>query len=205
MTPVSTTRPEPTLRTPHRPAPTRDTEQRFEDALARNTSEDREADMPSGMREKASSEPASGLLLQGHLGKGRDEGDQRRASRGLDEISRPEPGGANGHPAQAQASVMSDAAPAQSSSTMLTASYAEMAMRMALPQGAHGAETSILMTDPRWIASQAVLVQDSAGAMSLDIGARQDGGSEQQRQELKARLEARGHRIADIRIHPVDR
>lgn len=205
MTPVSTTRSEPTLRTPNRPAPTRDTEQRFEDALARNTSEDREADMPSGMREKASSELASGLLLQGHLGKGRDEGDQRRASRGLDEISRPESGAAHAHPAQAKTSAVPDAASAQSSPAMLTANFAEMAMRMALPQGAHGAETSVLMTDPRSIASQAVVVQDSAGAMSLDIGARQDGSSEQQRQELKARLEARGHRIANIRIHPVDR
>lgn len=205
MTPVSATRTEQTFRTPDRPAPTRDTEQRFEDALARKISEDRETDTPSEMPEDASSETAGGPLLQAHLGKGRDEGDQRQASRGLDEISSPEPGAAHAHPVQTHASSGPDGALAQSSPAMLTASFAEMAMRMALPQGAHSAETSVLMTDPRSIATQAVLVQDSAGAMSLDIGARQDGSSEQQRQELKARLEARGHRIADIRIHPVDR
>lgn len=205
MTHVSTIRSEPTLRTPDRPALTRDTEQRFEDALARTTREDGEAEMPGEPRDKLSDEPAGGLFLQAHLGKGRDESDQRRASRGLDELSRSEPGTANANSVQARPSALQDAAPAQSSPAMPTASFAEMAMRMALPQGMHGAETNLLMTDPRSIASHAVIVHDSAGAMSLDIGARQDGSSEQQRQELKARLEARGHQLSSIRIHQVDR
>jgi hypothetical protein len=204
MTPVSATRPEPTVRAHHRQAPTRDTEQRFEDALTRNTSQGRDADTAKGIQEKTPNEPAAGPMLLGQFGHGRDEGDQRRASRGLDEISRPETNGP-AHSTQASAPVKSDVTPAQPVSTMLPTSHAEMALRMALPQAVQGAETSVLMTDPRSIASQAVVVQDSAGTMSLDIGAGQDGSSEQQRQELKARLEARGHRIASIRIHPVDR
>jgi hypothetical protein len=36
--------------------------------------------------------------------------------------------------------------------------------------------------------------------MPLDIGARQDGNAEQQRQQLKARLKA----FANIRVHPID-
>jgi hypothetical protein len=204
MTPISRIQSEPIPRTYDRPAPPRDKEQRFEDALARNTSEDRDADTPAEAREKASGELAGDILLPANLGKGRDEGDQRRASRGLDETSCPEFGAANAHFAQVHTSVVPDAAPAQSSSAMPTASFAEMAMRMALPQGVHSVETSLLMTDPRWIASRAVIVQDSSGAMSLDVGTRQDGSSEQQRQELRARLEARGHRLASIRMHQID-
>lgn len=204
MTPVSATRPEPTVRTHHRQAPTRDTEQRFEDALTRHAGDDREADMIKGTQEKTPDESAGGPVFQGQFGRSRDEGDQRRASRGLDEVSRSETSGPP-HSIQASAPVKSDVTPAQPVSTMLPKSHAEMALRMALPQAVQGAETSVLMTDPRSIASQAVVVRDSAGTMSLDIGARQDGNSEQQRQELKARLEARGHRIADIRVHSIDR
>lgn len=202
MTPISRIQSEPIVRTYDRPAPPRDKEQRFEDALARNTSEDHDADTPGEAREKASGEPAGGVFLHAHLGKDREEGDQRRASRGSNENSRSEP--AYAHPIQTYASSMPHAAPAQSGPASPSASTAEMAMRMAMPQGVHGAETNLLMTDPRSIASQAIIVQDSAGAMSLDIDAGQDGSSEQQRQELKARLEARGHRLARIRMHQID-
>lgn len=202
MTPISTIQSEPILRAYDRSAAPCDKEQRFEDALTRNTSEDRDADTPDEALENASGEPARGFFLHAHLGKDREEGDRRWASRGLNENSRSEP--ANAHPIQTHASAVSDAVPAQSSHALPSTSTAEMAMRMALPQGMHGAETSLLMTDPRSIASQAVIVQDSAGAMSLDIDARQDGSSEQQRQELKARLEARGHRLASIRMHQID-
>lgn len=54
------------------------------------------------------------------------------------------------------------------------------------------------MTDQRWIASHAVVRRDDSGGLPVDIQARSDSDSEQQRQALRARLEARGHRVTAI-------
>ncbi|AHE54857.1 hypothetical protein [Sphingomonas sanxanigenens] len=85
-------------------------------------------------------------------------------------------------------------------SANLSASFAEIVARIDMPASATGGETLLTMSDTRWLATQAVIARDDAGGLMLDIDARGDD-AEQQREALKARLEARGHRVGKIRIN----
>lgn len=80
----------------------------------------------------------------------------------------------------------------------IASSHHDFANRIGLPAQASGAETQLTMTDQRWLASHAVVRRDESGGLSVDIQARSDGDSEQQREALRSRLEARGHRVAAI-------
>lgn len=84
-------------------------------------------------------------------------------------------------------------------SANLPTSFAEMVARIEMPASATGGETLLTMSDTRWLATQAVISRDDAGGLMLDIDSRGDD-AERQRDELKARLEARGHRVGEIRI-----
>lgn len=84
-------------------------------------------------------------------------------------------------------------------SANLSSSFAEIVARIEMPASATGGETLLTMSDTRWLATQAVIARDEAGGLMLDIDARGDD-AQQQREALKARLEARGHRVGSIRI-----
>ncbi|MGF7146932.1 hypothetical protein FHS96_000541 [Sphingomonas zeicaulis] len=85
-------------------------------------------------------------------------------------------------------------------SAALSASFADIVARMDMPTSATGGETLLTMSDTRWLATQAVIARDDAGGLMLDIDARGED-AEKQREALKARLEARGHRVGEIRIN----
>lgn len=78
------------------------------------------------------------------------------------------------------APVKSDVAPVQSSFTMPPTSDVEMTLRMALPQGVHGADTILLIIDPRLLIPQAVLVRNPQGRCRWTSG--RGSNAEQQRQ-----------------------
>lgn len=106
--------------------------------------------------------------------------------------------GQSGHaPAQPMAAPVETAAAAGNAAD-IASSHHEFLSRINLPNQSAGAETQLTMTDQRWIASHAVVRRDEAGGLSVDIQARSDADSEEQRQALRARLEARGHRVTAI-------
>lgn len=96
------------------------------------------------------------------------------------------------------AAAPADGVVASGSPTELASSHQDFANRIGLPAQTAGAETQLTMTDQRWLASQAVVRSDGAGGLSVDIQARSDADAEQQRQALRSRLEARGHRVTAI-------
>lgn len=96
------------------------------------------------------------------------------------------------------AAAPADGVAASGSPAELASSHHDFANRIGLPAQTAGAETQLTMTDQRWLASHAVVRRDEAGGLSVDIQARSDADSEQQRQALRSRLEARGHRVTAI-------
>lgn len=79
-------------------------------------------------------------------------------------------------------------------------SHYEFLSRIGLPAHSSGVETQLTMTDQRWFVSHAILRHDDTGGLSVEIQTRSDADAEQQRQALRSRLEARGHRVTSIHL-----
>ena len=83
----------------------------------------------------------------------------------------------------------------------LPLSHFEFVNRVNLPTQGAAAESQLTMTDQRWLAASAIIRRDDAGGLLVEIQTRSDAqGEQQQRQALRSRLEARGHRITSIRF-----
>ncbi|MCW4460971.1 hypothetical protein OK349_04575 [Sphingomonas sp. BT-65] len=90
---------------------------------------------------------------------------------------------------------------AASSPAEIASSHHEFANRISLPAQATSSESQLTMTDQRWIASHAVVRRDDAGGLSVEVQTRSDSDADQQQREaLRSRLEARGHRVSSIEI-----
>ncbi len=195
MTQIATDRPMAATPQPRRADRPPEPEQRsrFEDALSRRD-EKQEGKEPSG--DKPATEPTlpghgahqAFDLMQGGGGQ-RDRGKREQELAMLD--------GLRPAPTAAVPAVVEAQAPLQNA-PMLSPGHAEFAARLDLPTHAVGSEFQLSMSDTRWLASHAVVARDNLGGLSLDLSSNGDGDAEAQRAELRARLEARGHRVDRI-------
>lgn len=195
MSPIATDRPTIATTQPRRPDRSPEPEQRsrFEDALTRR---DGKQEAKGQVDEKQAPDVAllrhGGTqpfdLMQGGGGH-RDRGKRDQELAMLDGL-RPAPLSAAPAPVEAPLPVQN--------APMLSPGHAEFAARLDLPTHAVGGEFQLSMSDTRWLASHAVVARDNAGGLSLDLSSNGDGNAEQQRAELRARLEARGHRVDRI-------
>lgn len=166
---------------------------RFEDALSRRdpkqegkpTTED---NTPADAAHLGHGSHQAFDLMQGGSGQ-RDRG-KRDQELGMLDGLRPAP--------TAAAPAQIDLPAPLPSTPVLAPSHAAFAARLDLPVQATGGEFQVSMSDTRWLASHAVVARDNAGSLSLDMSFNGDSNAEQQRAELRARLEARGHRVDRI-------
>lgn len=195
MTPIANDRPiaaTPQPRRADRP-PEPEQRSRFEDALSRRDGK-QEGKEPLG--EKPAPDPAllghgahqTFDLMQGGGGQ-RERGKRDQELAMLDGL-RPAPTTAAPAAVEAQAPLQN--------APMLSPGHAEFAARLDLPTHAVGGEFQVSMSDTRWLARHAVIARDNAGGLSLNLSSNGDGDAEAQRAELRARLEARGHRVDRI-------
>lgn len=105
-------------------------------------------------------------------------------------------------PGAAQPAAPADGAVVAGSPAEIASSHHEFANRIGLPAQTAGSETQLTMTDQRWIATYATVRCDDAGGLSVEIQTRSDANAEQQQQReaLRSRLQARGHRVTSIQI-----
>lgn len=109
-------------------------------------------------------------------------------------------GSANPAPAQ-PVPVTTDAMVMSGSPAEIASSHYEFQSRIGLPSQVSGAESQLTMTDQRWLASHAIVRSDAAGGLSVEVQTRSDSDADQQQREaLRSRLEARGHRVSSIEI-----
>jgi hypothetical protein len=84
----------------------------------------------------------------------------------------------------------------------LSTDFAAFVARLDLPDRPAETMLQLTMPDTRWLASQATIQRGSDGGLTLDIDTRGNGDShdgDDARQALRARLEARGHRVDALR------
>ncbi|PCD03214.1 hypothetical protein COC42_01990 [Sphingomonas spermidinifaciens] len=194
MSPVANDRPVHTAPPPRRgdPAPEPEQRARFEDALSRREPRQEgkqlHGEQPAPDLAQLGHAPYQGFDLTQDQGR-RDRGTREEALAMLDGL----------RPAPAPAQLPADAAPsALPQAAALPTTHAEFAQRLDLPTQPLGGEFQLSMSDTRWLASHAVVARDNAGGLSLDVSTNSDSDAEAQRAELRARLEARGHRIDRI-------
>lgn len=194
MTPVAPDRPAAAAPTPRRPDRAAEPEQRarFEDALARREPKQAgkattgEPPLPDPSLAGRLSHPGFDLMQGGGH---RERGGRDPEATALDGL-RPAP--------TTTAAAPADAPPPPAATPLPAPTHADIAARLDLPAQPAGGEFQLSMSDTRWLASHAVVTRAPEGGLSLDVATNGEGGGEAQRAELRARLEARGHRIDRI-------
>ncbi|WP_423605038.1 hypothetical protein [Sphingomonas sp. MS122] len=169
------------------PAPKAETRSKFEEAMRRMR--DGEAPDP-GLAGREGLTPFDPSFVQRFLQDGGDD-------RGSGDVA---------HGTVATATAQLAAAPADGtlaagSAAEIASSYYEFQSRIGLPSQIAGAESQLTMTDQRWLASHAVVRSDAAGGLSVEVQTRSGSDADQQQREaLRSRLEARGHRVSSIEV-----
>ncbi|WP_315760399.1 hypothetical protein [Sphingomonas sp. Y38-1Y] len=163
---------------------------RFEEALSRrekkgDTDRSEASTQGQGSATHAEPHPQSRFDLMGD--------DQHRGKQQAPTQVEAVPGAAADRTIAAEAPAAPTPTPAAQPTIPTT--HAEFAARLDLPSTPLGSEFQLSMSDPRWLASTATIQRTPSGGLALDVETRGDSEGDEARETLRARLEARGHRI----------